>query len=154
MDWIRWIWAPRLGTRVAPIRDLKFIKGSAFDIPNLQGKKVVVLEQWATWCKPCIHSIPHLTQLAQQYPHVLFVSVTQEKDHTAVKAFVDAMGDEMGVAVAIDDTGSISQLVRDSAGIGIPHCMVIDAEGYLAWAGHPLEAGMRVGLDTALGLYN
>ena len=39
--------------------------------------KVVVVEFWATWCAPCIASIPHLNELAEQFrdEDVVFISL-------------------------------------------------------------------------------
>src|SRR5687767_11115878 len=34
------------------------------DWDSLKGK-VIVLDFWATWCKPCVEAIPHLNQLAK-----------------------------------------------------------------------------------------
>jgi uncharacterized protein (TIGR03435 family) len=42
--------------------------------------KVVVLELWATWCAPCVESIPHMNELTAQFKGrpVVFLSVTDE----------------------------------------------------------------------------
>jgi uncharacterized protein (TIGR03435 family) len=67
--------APRLaltGLLNAPVAELK-------NIEELKGK-VVVLEFWATWCEPCVDSIPHLNALAEKYKDkpVVFISITDE----------------------------------------------------------------------------
>lgn len=50
------------------------------DLHELRGK-VVVLEFWATWCKPCVSAIPHLNQLADEFRHddVVFLAITDDK---------------------------------------------------------------------------
>ena len=43
--------------------------------------KVVVLEFWATWCMPCIQSMPHLNEMADALKDapVQFIAITDEK---------------------------------------------------------------------------
>jgi uncharacterized protein (TIGR03435 family) len=49
------------------------------DWDTLKGK-VIVLDFWATWCKPCVEAIPHLNQLANDLADqpVVFISVTDD----------------------------------------------------------------------------
>ena len=48
--------------------DLKFtaLDGRAVDTAQWRGK-VVLVDFWATWCVPCIESMPHLKELYAQY---------------------------------------------------------------------------------------
>ena len=49
------------------------------DWDSLKGK-VIVLDFWATWCKPCVEAIPHLNQLAKDLADqpVVFISITDD----------------------------------------------------------------------------
>jgi len=51
--------------------------------------KVVVLEFWATWCKPCVAAIPHLNDLANKFKDhsMVFLSITDE-EQPKVEAFL------------------------------------------------------------------
>ena len=51
--------------------------------------QVVVLDFWATWCSPCIESVPHLNALVIEFEDkpVKFVSITYEPE-SLVKAFL------------------------------------------------------------------
>ena len=48
--------------------DLKLmdLDGKPFDASKLKGS-IVVLDFWATWCKPCINEIPDLNRLQEKY---------------------------------------------------------------------------------------
>ena len=59
--------ALEMGDPAPEIQIKGWVKGDAVKLSELKGKKVVVLEFWATWCGPCIKGIPHLTELQEQY---------------------------------------------------------------------------------------
>ena len=50
------------------MQELKLLDmdGKPYDSANLKGS-VVVLDFWATWCKPCINEIPDLNRLQEKY---------------------------------------------------------------------------------------
>jgi len=54
-----------LGKPAAPIAGVD-IDGKDVSLANLKGK-VVLVEFWATWCPPCVASIPHLASLGEKY---------------------------------------------------------------------------------------
>jgi thiol-disulfide isomerase/thioredoxin len=95
-----------------------------------------VLEFWATWCPPCRVSIPHLNQLSQKVePFGLPVIGLSNESIDKVKPFAAKMG--MSYYVGIDD-GMKGLTYR-----GIPFAAVINGDGKVAWAGHPMEPGFE-----------
>lgn len=44
----------------------EWLNSEALSLDKLKGK-VVVLDFWATWCGPCIASIPHNNEMAEKY---------------------------------------------------------------------------------------
>jgi thiol-disulfide isomerase/thioredoxin len=51
----------------APLFVLKDIEGKAIPLKSLKGK-YVLLNFWASWCKPCVEKIPYLKNLRAQFP--------------------------------------------------------------------------------------
>lgn len=61
------------------------VSGAKTTLPELHGH-VVLLNFWATWCRPCLMEVPVLAQVAADYgPKVLFVAVhyQDEASHRA-----------------------------------------------------------------------
>lgn len=51
---------------------LKNLKGELVDKDSLSGK-VIILNLWATWCKPCVQEMPSLEVLQSELPSDRFV---------------------------------------------------------------------------------
>ena len=51
--------------------------------------KYIILDFWATWCKPCLENVPHINELYEKYSgnDILFLHMTNESKSTAEKVF-------------------------------------------------------------------
>jgi len=53
--------------QVAPALDVSdWVLGDATTLDDLRGR-VVLVEFWATWCRPCLELLPHLAELHRRY---------------------------------------------------------------------------------------
>jgi thiol-disulfide isomerase/thioredoxin len=139
--------AAELGDPAAPLAVAEWVKGSPITLAEAKGKKILVVEFWATWCPPCRTSIPHLTELQKTYREkdVIFIGVTDEAA-AVVKPFVKKMGDQMDYAVVIDkDRQTSAGYMQAYKQGGIPHAFIVDKAGRVVWQGHPMAK-----LDKAL----
>lgn len=134
-----------IGSPAPSLRLGEWIKGSP--LKKFEKGKVYVLEFWATWCKPCIAAMPGLSELARKYKDrvtVIGIDIYENKATTLkkIKSFVDSMGRHMDYRVATEN-GNMMELNWLSAtgekDNGIPRTFIINAEGKLAWVGHPSE---------------
>ena len=111
-----------------------------------------VLDFWATWCGPCVASIPHINELQQKYRdqdlHVIGVAVWPNQRMTPTAQFVEAKGDDMDYWIAEDvENKTADAYMRASEQSGIPTAFIIDKSGKVAWIGHPMD-----GLDDIVEL--
>lgn len=138
--------ATEIGDPAPELQIASWVKGGPVDLSAAKGK-IVVIEFWATWCGPCLQSIPHLTELQKKYKDqgVVMIGITDEPASVA-QPFVEKMGDNMGYAVAVDQRRATHRNYMGAFGAqGIPYAFVIDKAGAIAWHGHPLA-----GLDSVL----
>lgn len=109
-----------------------------FMLPDMNGRevslkdyrgKVVFLNFWATWCKPCEDEMPSMQQLHQalngQPFEILAVSI--DSDAAPVKKFISAYG--LTFTVLHDRNGRIKDKYKTT---GVPETFIIDQNGVVA----------------------
>jgi len=90
--------------------------------------KHVVLNFWATWCAPCRHEMPHLSELQAELGGDNFEVVTVAtgvNQRPAMERFLA----EIGVDNLPKHTDGNSALARDMGVIGLPVTLILDPEG-------------------------
>jgi uncharacterized protein (TIGR03435 family) len=121
---------PKTGATAPPIHISKLLqapRGARIEWPSLRGK-TVILEFWATWCGPCVASIPHLNELSASLDpqKFLFISIDDE-DASVVEAFLQKK--KMASWVALDANGATFKAFGvDSR----PSTIIVDKNGKIA----------------------
>ena len=116
---------PLLG-KPAPALDLDLLDGGKLSLAKHQGKDVVVLDFWATWCGPCRRSLPVLAGVAARYQGkgVAVYAVNQREPVETIKNFLAK--EKFALTVALDRDGAAGA----GYGVeGIPQTVVIGKDG-------------------------
>ena len=114
--------------------------------------KVYVVEFWATWCGPCIATMPHLAELQKKYADqgVQIVSISDE-DLATVEGFlqINVQGlaepqtyGELTSAYSLttDPDGSTTRDYMEAAGRNtIPSAFIVGKTGLIEWMGNPVD---------------
>jgi thiol-disulfide isomerase/thioredoxin len=129
--------------------------GNGFFKPVTEFKpgNVYVVEFWATWCPPCVASMPHLAELQNRYrgQNVQIISISDEPLKT-VKAFLERKtdgpdGDETTFAeitasyslTTDPDRSAHEDYMEAAQQQGIPTSFLVGKDGMIEWIGHPME---------------
>ncbi|RDX57532.1 hypothetical protein OH76DRAFT_1395361 [Lentinus brumalis] len=149
--------SPLLGRKV----DLRWLDTGKFEPVkgNMDGwrtAKVLVIELWASWCRPCLAVFRDLSTLAQTRPDIKVITFNSEGiftnapiDVTAVKAFIAAR-DDMNYPIYIDTHRvAVSSIFQPGQNLSIPLVFIITPkDGIVRWIGNPEE--MAAPLEEAL----
>lgn len=111
----------------APNFTLSDINGRDVSLSDFRGK-VVLLEFWATWCPPCIESVPELIMLQDRYKEKGFTIVAISLDkgvdkNSIVEAFSDKFKINYPILIADENIIDSYQI------ISIPTSVILDRDG-------------------------
>lgn len=110
-----------------------------FELPNLDDKpvrlsdyrgKVVFLNFWATWCKPCREEMPSMEVLYKNFEQdglvVLAVSIDRVTTKKDIPPFVKSLG--LTFPILVDSWGQTDKRYKL---MGVPETYIIDRQGVL-----------------------
>lgn len=137
----------------APAYAATTMDGTPVSLADKKGE-VVLLNVWATWCKPCRQEIPALDSLHREFSArgliVAGVSIDVIDDTTRIAGFARELG--ASYALWLDPDDRVSNTFR---AIGVPSTYLVDREGVVRWqhmgALTASDAKLRAVLDSALG---
>jgi peroxiredoxin len=143
--------AVQVGEKAPPLAIKKWVAGDATDPSKPDGKTITVVEFWATWCRPCLMTIPHLNKMHEKLKDkgVVIVGISGEAEAKVVP-FAKKM--KMAYRVAIDNNNAtIKAYIGEKA--TIPFAFVVDKNGVVVWKGHPADKMDKVIAQVMDGTY-
>lgn len=127
--------------------NVTWLKGAS--LTKLDKDKTYLIELWATWCKPCVAAMPHLSELHGKFKdQIVFIAQdVWEEDLEKVKAFIAANEKMMSFSIAYAGAQSTSdfdkKLAKPTGTFGIPRTFIIQ-NNTLLWMTDPTQLNDEV----------
>ncbi len=112
-------------------------------VPQDLADRIYVVEFWATWCPPCIMSMPHMNQLAKKYrpDEVFFISISVDNGRERPKTFIERNSFD-NLFVVMND-GMAEKLTVT----WIPMAYIVGTDGKILWQGIPSSQAFEFALE-------
>jgi thiol-disulfide isomerase/thioredoxin len=132
--------------RIAPQFELKTLRGDSFKLSENVGRRVIVLNFFATWCGPCQVEMPELVRYSDKHKSDPFVLIGVDADEKpgAVTDFLEKYGVHYAVAI---DSGPVE---RAYGVVAYPTTVLIGADGRIQLYHTGALANADVALDAFL----
>ncbi len=66
---------------------VKNVDGNITTIESVAEGEILVLDFWATWCKPCVKSVPKLAELSEKFKDqgISFIGINEDSPRNLIK---------------------------------------------------------------------
>jgi cytochrome c biogenesis protein CcmG/thiol:disulfide interchange protein DsbE len=140
---------PAQARDTAPDFNLRSLAGKRLNLQNLLKEGPVLLDFWATWCKPCVKAMPKLQEIHETYGDlgltIIGVNEDGPRGQSKVKPFLRAR--KLTFQVGLDPDGGLMKRMRVTA---LPTTLLIDRDGEIVYRQAGFTKGSEVGLIEAI----
>ena len=114
---------------LAPDFALKTLNGKMIRLSDFRGKKVVLINFWATWCPPCRSEMPTMQQIYTEYKGKGFEILAINIERDSKEEILEFMKElRLTFPVLLDSDMKVTRTYRL---IGLPVSMLIDRRGII-----------------------
>ncbi len=147
---------PRAGEPVAVVNqppdfELDTLTGDTVRLADMVGKQVILLDFWATYCDPCLASMPHLQALYERHAAsglvVLGISIDGPESIANVRSTVARLG--VKFPILLDDESRV--VAQYNPRTSAPFSVLIGRDGQILAQQEGFTTGNAKALDDAIG---
>lgn len=125
-------------------------KVSILDVVKTNGRKITIINFWATWCKPCRNELENIAYLYPDWQdmydvELVAVSIDDTRTQPQIRPYVDGQG--FDYRIVLDANQNFFQAVN---GITPPLTLVVNEKGEILEVEHGYIEGNEYKLEEKL----
>jgi len=119
--------------QTVPSVEIKNIDGKNFNTSNIKNEGPIIIDFWATWCKPCIKELEAIAENYEDWQDetgvkVYAVSIDNSRSMGKVAPFVNGKGWEY--EVLLDPNSDFKRAMNV---VNVPHVFLLDKNGKIVY---------------------
>lgn len=124
----------QIGIQNIPSVDINTLNGKSINTSTFNNDgKPMVINFWATWCKPCVRELSNIAEVYEDWVDetgvkLIAVSIDDTRSMSRVAPFVNGKGWEY--EVYIDKNSDFKRAMNVP---NVPHTFLIDGNGKVVW---------------------
>jgi len=136
-----------IGTHIGqhtPDFNLKDLDGKYYNLKKFENKKVVLLDFWATWCKPCKHYMTETQSFNTLFSKrgLKVIAINVEGNANEVSHYIHSYN--FTFTVLLDSGNWKAKTIQLFKINSIPTYILIDKKGIIRYNGHPDEMSTNI----------
>ena len=137
-----WTMPSENGKQLAPDFTLHDLKGKRYTLHELRGQ-VVIINFWATWCRPCRREMPDIQELLDLHGEsdgLVVIGLNRGEGLEQVKDYlagIERLDGTMGIDFTVNGMDPSDVVFPEYRGLGTPTSVFIDKDGVVrfTWTG-------------------
>lgn len=136
------------GGAKAPDFSVDTLSGDTFRLSSHQGKDVVVIDFWTTFCQPCIGALHHLEALYQKHKGkgLVVLGVSMDPPETAGQVVPFTRSHGLSFPVAHDLQSRVTELYNKKS--SAPYQVLISRDGRILKIRESYQPGDEAGMEA------
>lgn len=122
---------------------LKNLDNRTVSYNQIKGDNLTVIDFWATWCKPCVKSIPEFVKMDEEFEdkdvQFIGISIDGPRNKAKVKPFIKSLG--VDYPILRDSDSSVMSRLRVTA---VPTLMIVNSENEIVYFHEGYKSGEEV----------
>jgi thiol-disulfide isomerase/thioredoxin len=111
-----------------PVFRLRDLDNQWQEYEDVKGSRLTVIDFWATWCQPCVKSIPLLNEIyidfAPKGVNLVGISIDGTRNQSKIKPFVQSLGVNYPILRDIN-----SDFMSEMGVTAVPTMIILSSEG-------------------------